>query len=96
MEIDFDAASAAWRANKRHVGFGVFVYRCAYVHTSGKLCGKTVEAQQRPATYSVRPDWVTDMAASRQTHNHPQPHLFCVRHRRRGPASFIVTTDDGH
>ena len=56
MEIDFDAASTAWRANKRHVGFGVFVYRCAYVHSNGKLCGKTVEAQKRPATYSLRPD----------------------------------------
>ena len=92
MEIDFDAASTAWRANKRHVGFGVFVYRCAYVHSSGKLCGKTVEAQQRPATYSLRPDWTMLVATARQTPMHLQPHLFCVRHRLRGPLQVLSFT----
>ena len=36
--IDFDAASAAWRANKRPVKGGAFEYRCVYIHSNGKAC----------------------------------------------------------
>lgn len=36
VSIDFDEASRAWRANKRHVGNGMFVYVCEYVLPCGK------------------------------------------------------------
>lgn len=36
--IDFDAAQAAWRANKRHIGGGAFEYVCHYIHSNGKPC----------------------------------------------------------
>lgn len=36
--IDFDAAQAAWRANKRPIGGGAFEYVCQYVHSNGKPC----------------------------------------------------------
>jgi hypothetical protein len=76
--IDFDAASRAWRANKKHLGRGVFVYTCAYVHSNGKPCRGTVEAQDRAALYStMHPDW--DVARKGR-----DPKRWCRRHRRFG------------
>jgi hypothetical protein len=37
-DIDFDAAQAAWRANKRSIGGGTFEYVCQYIHSNGKPC----------------------------------------------------------
>lgn len=39
-EIDFDAASKAWQANKKSVGNGCYKYICP-VEKNGKKCGKT-------------------------------------------------------
>lgn len=38
VDIDFDAAQAAWRANKRYIGGGAFEYVCHYIHSNGKPC----------------------------------------------------------
>jgi hypothetical protein len=40
--IDFDAASAAWLANKRRIGGGWYEYVCSYIHTNGKRCNRGV------------------------------------------------------
>ncbi len=37
-EIDFDAASATWRSNKRAIGGGWFAYICGHIHSTGKRC----------------------------------------------------------
>lgn len=42
VNIDFDKASEEWRKNKKHIGVGMFVYTCKYIHHTGKICGKTV------------------------------------------------------
>ncbi len=77
--IDFDAASTAWRANKKYLGNGMFAYRCAYLHSNGKPCRRTVEAQQRVNPYAYRPDW------SRPVSQKPvDPIRFCKQHRFRG------------
>ena len=70
-DIDFDEASAAWRANKKSLGGGMFAYRCAYIHTSGKRCNKTVEASKKPKIY----DECTCRTMSRL------PETFCWQHR---------------
>lgn len=38
MNIDFDDAAAAWRANKRRKGHS-FAYVCGFVHPNGRRCG---------------------------------------------------------
>lgn len=77
-EFDFDGASRAWRANKRHVGNGMFAYTCAYVHSDGKPCRNIVEGQQMPALYrTVHPDWGTERKGR-------DPMRWCRRHRRFG------------
>lgn len=35
---EFDAASAAWKANKRAIGGGWYEYICQYIHSNGKQC----------------------------------------------------------
>ena len=40
VEIDFDAASKAWQANKKSVGNGCYKYICP-AEKIGKKCGKT-------------------------------------------------------
>ena len=37
-DIDFDAASKAWRKNKISIGYGSFRYRCVAKTKSGELC----------------------------------------------------------
>ena len=34
MEIDFDLSSKKWRANKKYLGKGVFVYKCQHISTT--------------------------------------------------------------
>ena len=38
--IDFDGASAAWRANKKRTGNGCYKYVCEYITKTGKKCTK--------------------------------------------------------
>ena len=77
--VDFNAASVAWRANKKYLGNGMFAYCCAYIHGNGKPCRRTVEAQQRVNPYAYRPDWCRPV--SQKPVN---PMRFCKQHRFRG------------
>ena len=36
--IDFDAASSAWRENKKHLSNGIFRYICGHPTKSGGKC----------------------------------------------------------
>ena len=75
--MDFDAASAAWRANKRHLGNGMFAYTCAYIHSDGKPCRNIVEAQQQKPLYrTTHPDWDTPVRGR-------DPMRWCRRHRMK-------------
>jgi hypothetical protein len=38
VDIDFDEASSAWRANKKPVKNGCFKYLCCQTTLSGNLC----------------------------------------------------------
>ena len=40
--IDFDEASAAWRANKRSIGNGMYKYICEHFSMAGKQCSAAV------------------------------------------------------
>ncbi len=62
--IDFDAASVAWRKNKKHIGGGYFVYTCKYVHTNGKLCNKPAFKQNISCKKHLRHGSLTHYAAS--------------------------------
>lgn len=77
MEINFDEASAAWRANKKRLVGGWFAYRCVYIHSSGKHCMKAVGKPKRP-TYLIRDDWCAAHSYSGDLTN------YCWRHRFRG------------
>jgi hypothetical protein len=39
VNIDFDAASEAWKANKRSIGNGSYKYICCVIDKNGKKCG---------------------------------------------------------
>lgn len=44
VNIDFDAASAAWRSNKKSIGNGQYKYICTYsksANKNGVVCGKS-------------------------------------------------------
>ena len=77
MDIDFDEASVAWRANKKYLGQGWFAYRCAYIHSNGNRCSKSIGKPKHP-TYLIRDDWYATRSTSGDlTH-------YCWRHRFRG------------
>ena len=38
VEIDFDGASEAWRANKKELPNGCYEYICGYITMTGKKC----------------------------------------------------------
>ena len=40
VNIDFDAASAEWRANKKSIGNGQYKYICTS-NKNGTICGKS-------------------------------------------------------
>ena len=40
VNIDFDEASRAWRANKRSMGNGTYKYTCEKMISSGRKCSK--------------------------------------------------------
>jgi hypothetical protein len=52
--IDFDAASSAWRANKKHLGNGFFQYRCAATTRAGAKCKRVVAAGTALCTQHTR------------------------------------------
>jgi hypothetical protein len=40
VEIDFDGASEAWKANKVSTGNGTYTYRCSAVLRNGEKCSQ--------------------------------------------------------
>jgi len=40
VNIDFDEASAAWKANKKSVGNGMYKYICLKPNKNGANCGR--------------------------------------------------------
>jgi hypothetical protein len=40
VNINFDYSSKEWRRNKTQINNGSFTYKCRYVHSTGKICGK--------------------------------------------------------
>ena len=44
--IDFDDASKEWRANKKALPNGFFVYTCNYIHSNNKKCTKPIETNK--------------------------------------------------
>jgi hypothetical protein len=44
VEIDFDAASAAWKANKVPKGNGTYAYKCNGILRSGDTCSQKAVA----------------------------------------------------
>ena len=85
--IDFDAASAAWRANKKKLDGGWFVYVCEYIHSNGKQCTRAVESAKKPQMYRLREDWVC-RSISRN------PDRYCWQHRNRH-SRFTITDGIG-
>ncbi len=84
VNIDFDEASRAWRANKRRIRGGSFVYTCAYVHTNGKCCRHLTEATQLPRwRFAIHPNWS-------QQKQGKMPYKYCRRHKVRGPAKELL------
>lgn len=93
-DIDFDVASLEWRKNKTYLGKGMFAYRCKYIHSTGKLCNKTVAAQKYKYQYRIREDWITEQTSTfevrqglsdSQTTKQNQ-YEYCKTHLIRGPA----------
>jgi hypothetical protein len=39
VDIDFDAASDAWKENKCYIGNGSYKYICCILNKNGKKCG---------------------------------------------------------
>lgn len=76
--IDFDAASAAWWANKKKLGGGMCAYRCQYIHSDGKLCKNTVEAQRYVNPYASTGILIERTRGVRPFH-------YCFQHRIAGP-----------
>jgi hypothetical protein len=40
VNINFDEASEAWRANKKHTGNGMYKYICCGITKTGKKCNR--------------------------------------------------------
>lgn len=45
FQFDFDDASSAWRANKKSIGNGSFVYVCEHICMNGKKCNQKCVSQ---------------------------------------------------
>jgi len=39
VNIDFDGASEAWKANKKYIGNGSYKYICSILKANGEKCG---------------------------------------------------------
>ena len=79
--IDFDAASLAWRSNKRALGNGMFAYCCCFIRSKGVRCTRTVEGARRESKYATHPEWTLQTKPPAAE----DPWRFCVQHRVRGP-----------
>jgi hypothetical protein len=80
VDIDFDEASLAWRANKKSIGRGYFAYKCAYIHThNGKHCRRPVYEQRYRNLYECHPNF----EVGRNYNNHPNRSIFCKKHLNR-------------
>jgi hypothetical protein len=51
VDIDFDDASACWRANKKKLKNGCYAYICGSIMKNGKTCMKT-NCRRHPNTLS--------------------------------------------
>ena len=78
-EIDFDDASKCWRANKKCIGKGYFVYKCNYIHSNGKRCFRTIynSALKNNYKYQFNNFEETDLS------NHKNANVFCKKHLNR-------------
>jgi hypothetical protein len=55
VDIDFDAASEAWRANKKSIGNGSYKYICTAICKSGKPCSrKPIEDDEFCKIHGIR------------------------------------------
>lgn len=43
VNIDFDAASEAWKSNKKYIGNGTYEYICEYITKKGTNCKRSVK-----------------------------------------------------
>jgi hypothetical protein len=83
---DFDAASAAWWANKKKLKGGMCAYKCIYIHSDGKQCKNTIEAQR----------YVNPYASSLiERSRGKDPFHYCFQHRITGPRqnSYALVID---
>ena len=76
--IDFDAASAAWRANKKVLANGMFAYKCVHVHSTGRPCNNRTESEMTHHKYITHPEWTTAKSSSKE------PYKYCRKHRSKG------------
>ena len=67
--IDFDAASAAWRANKKVLANGMFAYKCVHVYSTGRPCNNRTESEM-----NGHREWTK----SKEVYN------YCKKHRSKG------------
>ena len=44
VEIDFDEASIAWKANKKYIGNGTYKYICTQKYKNGNQCKREKES----------------------------------------------------
>jgi hypothetical protein len=79
--IDFDAASNAWRANKKSLPNGMFAYKCVHIHSTGRPCNNRTESEMTGHKYATHPYWTTTTSSSSAS---KQPWKYCKKHRSKG------------
>jgi len=67
--IDFDAASAAWRANKKVLLSGMFAYKCMHVYSTGRPCNNRTESE---------------MTGHREWTKSKESYKYCKKHKSKG------------
>jgi hypothetical protein len=67
--IDFDAASKAWRANKKSLPNGMFAYKCVHIYSTGTSCNNRTESEM-----TGHREWTTSK----------QSYKYCKKHRSKG------------
>ena len=73
---DFDESSKAWRANKRQISPGYFLYTCSYIHTkNGKKCNSVVFNANYKRYYTT--------VVEEYPHYHRNGHKYCKKHLLR-------------
>ena len=80
VDIDFDEASRAWRANKKRIK-GMLYYKCCYRHSNGKRCNNIINPPvNKYALY---------MSDEKKKVNKSK--VFCHQHKNRIYCSSIYT-----